>query len=233
MKSVTVFLLLIFSTFSALAQTVYVQASKGSFNDLAIQKFTKRHPKLLLTPTFTGTLNNTFKLGVEHSTLVFTAVSNSSLKGQLVPQAVQALQDYKIDRVLGHVELSIKFCAYILKDESKTPKTVVSHPAALLQISHWVSQNHLQTQDELAGTAVAVKNLSLNEYYSNTLAVGSCQLKYTYKNLELFAENVGNHKKSYTQFLLMKVHKRAQPIAFNSASTELIAKLKGLTLKVE
>ncbi|RYV02649.1 hypothetical protein SOPP22_08990 [Shewanella sp. OPT22] len=207
--------------------------SKGSFNDLAIQKFTKRHPKLLLTPTFTGTLNNTFKLGAEHAKLVFTAVSNSSLKGLLVPQAVQALQDYEIDRVLGHVELPIKFCAFILKDESKTPTTVISHPAALLQISHWVSQNHLQTRDELAGTAVAVKNLSLNEYHSNTLAVGSCQLKHVYTNLKLFAENIGNHKKAHTQFLLMKVHKRAQPIPFNLASAELTVKLEDLTLKVE
>ena len=235
MKYISLLCLAFCLTFPSAAEVVFVQASKGSFNDLAFKKYKKQHNKPELFAKFSGSLTNTFEQGAKNNRLVFTAVANSSINGLLVPQAVKALQRYKIKRVIARIELPIQFCAYVRKNTLTAPKvdSVVSHPAALLQTSQWIKNNKYKTKDELAGTAQAIKNLSLGKYSKSVVAIGSCQAGSTFNNLTLFAKNIGNDKSDRTQFFLMKVEKRTEPIRFESAYTELGHLLRHLNLKKE
>lgn len=228
MKTYYFIQLLLCLSFPVLSQTVYVQASPGSFNDLAFQKLNKRPHQLQLQASFSGSLLNTFKMGNQQNGLVFTAVSNSLIKHHLVPQAVSAVQQYRINTIFQSVSLDIQFCAYVRNSIMKPVNIdiVVSHPAALQQISHWLSKHKYQARNELGGTAKAVKDLSEGKYKANTIAVGACDLEQRFKNISVYANGIGDSKSSKTHFLLMNVKKRKSALSYQQAFLILENKYK-------
>ncbi|MFV0487156.1 MAG: prephenate dehydratase, partial [Vibrio fluvialis] len=56
---------------------IYVQASKGSFNDAAITKLFEQQPALKAEVDFSGTPLNTFMQADLNDALAFSAVENS------------------------------------------------------------------------------------------------------------------------------------------------------------
>ncbi|HDM8216540.1 prephenate dehydratase domain-containing protein [Vibrio campbellii] len=211
-------------------QPVYVQASKGSFNDAAITQLFSQHPELKAPVDFAGTPTNTFKMANERSGLAFSAVENSTIDGRLVQATVEAFQQYKPVDLKGFITTPIEMCVLMNTEDVKTkhPITLIaSHPAALKQINLWKTK---QTKaKELAvpeGTAAAAKQVSERQLPAGSVAIGACVLESTYTNLAVIEKGVQDNKDNKTSFLLMDISKRETPITEAQARKALIAAIK-------
>ncbi|KXO13191.1 Prephenate dehydratase [Moritella sp. JT01] len=203
---------------------VYVQASKGSFNDAAITQLFSLKPKLRAGVTFSGTPKNAFKLADENNQLAFAAVTNSTIKGNLVQASVKAVQEYRIIDVKALISMPIEMCVLMNTDDIKKNneiKYIASHPAALKQIYKWKTSLNVEEISVPEGTAAAAEKVSQNKYPAGTAAIGSCVLESTYPHLAVVAKGVQDNKNNNTTFLLAKVEKRDILLTELEARTEL------------
>lgn len=212
------------ATFAETSDHIYVQASKGSFNDAAISKLFEQQPSLKADVDFSGTPLNTFMQADLHNSLAFSAVENSTIDGRLVQATVEALQQYKLVDIKGFITTPIEMCVLMNRSDadSQHPITLIaSHPAALKQINSW---KHKLGVKELAvpeGTAVAAQRVSNGDMPTGTAAIGACVLEKVYANLVVVEQGVQDNKNNKTSFLLMDVEKRVSPIGEKQARKEL------------
>jgi len=203
---------------------VYVQASKGSFNDAAITQLFSLKPKLRADVIFSGTPKNVFKLANENNELAFAAVTNSTIEGNLVQASVKAVQEYKITDVKALISIPIEMCVLMNTDDIKKKneiKYIASHPAALKQIYKWKTPLNVEEISVPEGTAAAAEKVSQNKYPAGTAAIGSCVLESTYPHLAVVAKGVQDNKNNNTSFLLAKVEKRDTLLTELEARAEL------------
>lgn len=216
--------LLTFSGFACAANHIYVQASKGSFNDTAISKLFEQQPALKADVDFSGTPLNTFMQADLNDGLAFSAVENSTINGRLVQATVEALQQYKVVAVKAFIATPIEMCVLMNTHDVEAKRSIAliaSHPAALKQIDTW--KHHLKAK-ELAvpeGTAAAAQRVSNGEMPDGTAAIGACVLEKVYPNLVVVEQGVQDNKNNKTSFLLMDVEKRISPIGESDARKEL------------
>lgn len=216
--------LLAFSGFACAANHIYVQASKGSFNDAAISKLFEQQPALKADVDFSGTPLNTFMQADLNDGLAFSAVENSTINGRLVQATVEALQQYKVVAVKAFIATPIEMCVLMNTHDVEAKRSITliaSHPAALKQIDTW--KHHLKAK-ELAvpeGTAAAAQRVSDGEMPDGTAAIGACVLEKVYPNLVVVEQGVQDNKNNKTSFLLMDVEKRISPIGESDARKEL------------
>ncbi|GLT19196.1 hypothetical protein GCM10007938_29780 [Vibrio zhanjiangensis] len=215
----------------ALADTnqIFVQASKGSFNDAAISKLFTNKPELKAEVIFAGTPTNTFKLADENKTLAFSAVENSTIEGKLVQATVDALKLYKITQVNAFTTIPIEMCVLMTESDVKQHKAIsaiASHPAALKQINMWKHSLNATELPVPEGTSAAAAKVSQGELPSGTAAIGACVLSTVYPNLIIVEKGVQDNKDNKTSFLLVNVEKRRTPIGENEARQELAKAIK-------
>ncbi|QUM90524.1 prephenate dehydratase [Moritella sp. 36] len=206
------------------SSVVYVQASKGSFNDAAITKLFSLKPKLKSDVEFSGTPKNAFKQADDNNQLAFAAVTNSTITGNLVRASVEAVQEYKIIDVKALISIPIEMCVLMSKsdiDKGVEIKYIASHPAALKQISGWKAPLNAEEIAVPEGTAAAAEKVSNNKYPEGTAAIGSCVLESTYPNISVVAKAVQDNKNNNTSFLLAKVEKRDLALTELEARREL------------
>ncbi len=206
------------------SEQVFVQASKGSFNDAAISKLFASKPELKTEVTFAGTPTNTFKLADESQSLAFSAVENSTIDGRLVQATVDALKLYKITQVKAFTTIPIEMCVlmtYQDVEQHKSISLIASHPAALKQINMWKRTINAKELSVPEGTSAAAKQVSQGELPSGSAAIGACVLSTVYPNLTIVEKGVQDNKDNKTSFLLVDVEKRPTPISENEARQEL------------
>lgn len=206
---------------------IYVQASKGSFNNEAIDKLFEQRPQLQHDTIYAGTPLNVLKSASENHAFAFSAVDNTTINGKLVQATVTAFEQYKPTEVIAYVTMPIEMCVLMNKQDvqSQAPITLIaSHPAALKQIDRWKqSIKGLAEQEIPAGTAEAARKVAQGEMPKGTAAIGSCALASLYPTLSVVQKGVQDNKNNATSFLMMKVAKRDKPISEQAARHELNA----------
>ncbi len=213
-------------TASALSDTIYVQASRGSFNDAAIHKLFKQQPHLTAKIQFSGTPTNAFKLAAEQNALAFVAVMNSTIDGNLVQATVDAMKLYEVQQIKGLITTRVEMCALMhQKDVAQkiAIQLIASHPAALKQINGWKITTHAKELAIPEGTAIAAEKVSTRVLPEGTAAIGACVLTTTYPNLAVVAQGVEDNKDNRTSFILAQVKKRATPLNEEQARQALKA----------
>ena len=220
---------LVFSTTGYAAEQVYVQASKGSFNDAAIQRLFAEQPGLEAAVSFAGTPLNTFEQAVSSEALAFSAVENSTIDGKLVQATVKAFQQYQLVDVKAFITTPIEMC--VLQPKSDAEKgvkinTIASHPAALKQIDSWKHSFNPAELEIPEGTAAAARMVSAGELPSGTAAIGACVLNTVYPNLAIVEQGVQDNKNNKTSFMLMDVEPRSASISEPQARVELAAAIE-------
>lgn len=220
---------LMFSTLTAASESIFAQASRGSFNDAAITKLFEQQPSLSASVTFAGTPSNTFQQSIDNSALAFSAVENSTIDGRLVQATVEAFQQYRLLSVKAFIETPIEMCALMNEQDvaNNTAITMIaSHPAALKQINAWKAGIQPKELEIPEGTAAAAKLVSERELPTGTAAIGACVLDTVYTNLKVVEKGVQDNKNNKTSFLLMKVEPREQTISEAEARKELTAAIE-------
>ncbi|WP_053349482.1 prephenate dehydratase domain-containing protein [Vibrio alginolyticus] len=220
---------LMFSTLTAASESIFAQASRGSFNDAAITKLFEQQPSLSASVTFAGTPSNTFQQSIDNSALAFSAVENSTIDGRLVQATVEAFQQYRLLSVKAFIETPIEMCALMNEQDvaNDTAITMIaSHPAALKQINAWKAGIQPKELEIPEGTAAAAKLVSERELPTGTAAIGACVLDTVYTNLKVVEKGVQDNKNNKTSFLLMKVEPREQTISEAEARKELTAAIE-------
>ncbi|MGI2871306.1 prephenate dehydratase domain-containing protein [Vibrio fluvialis] len=208
---------------------IYVQASKGSFNDAAITKLFEQQPALKAEVDFSGTPLNTFMQADLNDALAFSAVENSTINGRLVQATVEALQQYKIVGVKAFITTPIEMCVLMNSKDVEAKRSIAliaSHPAALKQIDSWKQTLNAKELAVPEGTAAAAQRVSNGEMPDGTAAIGACVLEKVYPNLVVVEQGVQDNKNNKTSFLLMDVEKRVSPIGEADARKELEAAIK-------
>ncbi|WP_275125719.1 prephenate dehydratase domain-containing protein [Vibrio fluvialis] len=208
---------------------IYVQASKGSFNDAAITKLFEQHPALKAEVDFSGTPLNTFMQADLNDALAFSAVENSTINGRLVQATVEALQQYKVVGVKAFITTPIEMCVLMNSKDVEAKRSIAliaSHPAALKQIDSWKQTLNAKELAVPEGTAAAAQRVSNGEMPDGTAAIGACVLEKVYPNLVVVEQGVQDNKNNKTSFLLMDVEKRVSPIGEADARKELEAAIK-------
>ncbi|MCS0290344.1 prephenate dehydratase domain-containing protein [Vibrio alginolyticus] len=220
---------LMFSTLTAASESIFAQASRGSFNDASITKLFEQQPSLSASVTFAGTPSNTFQQSIDNSALAFSAVENSTIDGRLVQATVEAFQQYRLLSVKAFIETPIEMCALMNEQDvaNDTAITMIaSHPAALKQINAWKAGIQPKELEIPEGTAAAAKLVSERELPTGTAAIGACVLDTVYTNLKVVEKGVQDNKNNKTSFLLMKVEPREQTISEAEARKELTAAIE-------
>ena len=209
---------------------IYVQASKGSFNNEAIAKLFAQRPALKHDTIYAGTPLNVMKSASEHDAYAFSAVENTTIKGQLVQATVTAFEHYKPTALQAYVTMPIEMCVLMNKKDvaANTPISLIaSHPAALKQIDRWKhSIKGLKEQAIPAGTAESARRVAQGELPSGTAAIGSCALASLYTNLSIVDKGVQDNQNNATAFIMMKVTKRDHAIGEQAARKALFAAIK-------
>ncbi|WP_274026710.1 prephenate dehydratase domain-containing protein [Vibrio parahaemolyticus] len=220
---------LMFSTLTTASESVFAQASRGSFNDAAITKLFEQQPSLSAPVTFAGTPSNTFQQSIDNSALAFSAVENSTIDGRLVQATVEAFQQYRLLSVKAFIETPIEMCVLMNQQDvaNDTAITMIaSHPAALKQINVWKAGIQPKELEIPEGTAAAAKLVADRELPTGTAAIGACVLDTVYTNLKVVEKGVQDNKNNKTSFLLMKVEPREQTISEAEARKELTAAIE-------
>lgn len=220
---------LMFSTLTTASESVFAQASRGSFNDAAITKLFEQQPSLSASVTFAGTPSNTFQQSIDNSALAFSAVENSTIDGRLVQATVEAFQQYRLLSVKAFIETPIEMCVLMSQQDvaNDTAITMIaSHPAALKQINAWKASIQPKELEIPEGTAAAAKLVANRELPTGTAAIGACVLDTVYTNLKVVEKGVQDNKNNKTSFLLMKVEPREQTISEAEARKELTAAIE-------
>ncbi|EOX4938243.1 prephenate dehydratase [Vibrio alginolyticus] len=220
---------LMFSTLTTASESVFAQASRGSFNDAAITKLFEQQPSLSASVTFAGTPSNTFQQSIDNSALAFSAVENSTIDGRLVQATVEAFQQYRLLSVKAFIETPIEMCVLMNQQDvaNDTAITMIaSHPAALKQINAWKAGIQPKELEIPEGTAAAAKLVADRELPTGTAAIGACVLDTVYTNLKVVEKGVQDNKNNKTSFLLMKVEPREQTISEAEARKELTAAIE-------
>ncbi|MFL0992961.1 prephenate dehydratase domain-containing protein [Vibrio parahaemolyticus] len=220
---------LMFSTLTTASESVFAQASRGSFNDAAITKLFVQQPSLSASVTFAGTPSNTFQQSIDNSALAFSAVENSTIDGRLVQATVEAFQQYRLLSVKAFIETPIEMCVLMNQQDvaNDTAITMIaSHPAALKQINAWKAGIQPKELEIPEGTAAAAKLVANRELPTGTAAIGACVLDTVYTNLKVVEKGVQDNKNNKTSFLLMKVEPRGQTISEAEARKELTAAIE-------
>ncbi|MEE3878313.1 prephenate dehydratase domain-containing protein [Vibrio sp. YYF0003] len=220
---------LMFSTLTTASESVFAQASRGSFNDAAITKLFEQQPSLSASVTFAGTPSNTFQQSIDNSALAFSAVENSTIDGRLVQATVEAFQQYRLLSVKAFIETPIEMCVLMNQRDvaNDTAITMIaSHPAALKQINAWKAGIQPKELEIPEGTAAAAKLVADRELPTGTAAIGACVLDTVYTNLKVVEKGVQDNKNNKTSFLLMKVEPREQTISETEARKELTAAIE-------
>lgn len=203
---------------------VYVHASAGSFNDTAITQLFLNEPSLKDELVFAGSPTNAFQLAAQQNALAFSAVENSTIEGRLVKATVEALEQYKIRKVIAVITIPIEMCVLMNKDELESNQTITqlaSHPAALKQINKWKKNKAIIELEVPKGTAAAAKMVSKKQLLTGTAAIGSCSLASTFTNLSVVEKGIQDNKDNKTTFLLMQIEKRTAKISTAKAKEEL------------
>ncbi|MCG6369717.1 prephenate dehydratase [Vibrio fluvialis] len=216
-------------TMATTGDQIYVQASKGSFNDAAITKLFEQQPALKAEVDFSGTPLNTFMQADLNDALAFSAVENSTINGRLVQATVEALQQYKVVGVKAFITTPIEMCVLMNSKDVKAKRSIAliaSHPAALKQIDSWKQTLNAKELAVPEGTAAAAQRVSNGEMPDGTAAIGACVLEKVYPNLVVVEQGVQDNKNNKTSFLLMDVEKRVSPIGEADARKELEAAIK-------
>ncbi|AEX21521.1 prephenate dehydratase domain-containing protein [Vibrio sp. EJY3] len=220
---------LMFSTLTTASESVFAQASRGSFNDAAITKLFEQQPSLSASVTFAGTPSNTFQQSIDNSALAFSAVENSTIDGRLVQATVEAFQQYRLLSVKAFIETPIEMCVLMNQQDVANDKAIsmiASHPAALKQINTWKTGIQPKELEIPEGTAAAAKLVADRELPTGTAAIGACVLDTVYTNLKVVEKGVQDNKNNKTSFLLMKVEPREQKISEAEARIELTAAIE-------
>ncbi|EJC6828453.1 TPA: prephenate dehydratase [Vibrio parahaemolyticus] len=220
---------LMFSALTTASESVFAQASRGSFNDAAITKLFEQQPSLSASVTFAGTPSNTFQQSIDNSALAFSAVENSTIDGRLVQATVDAFQQYRLLSVKAFIETPIEMCVLMNQQDvaNDTAITMIaSHPAALKQINAWKAGIQPKELEIPEGTAAAAKLVADRELPTGTAAIGACVLDTVYTNLKVVEKGVQDNKNNKTSFLLMKVEPREQTISEAEARKELTAAIE-------
>lgn len=212
------------ATALAATETIYIQASRGSFNDAAIHKLFDQHPQLKSGLEFSGTPVNAFRLADEQHALAFVAVANSTINGKLVQASVDAMKQYQVTDLKGFITTPIEMCVLMNSKDAadKQPISLIaSHPAALKQINGWKATLHAKELEVPEGTAAAAKKVSERALPVGTAAIGACVLDTTYPNLTIVARGVQDNKNNRTSFILADVARRATPVSEEQARAAL------------
>lgn len=215
-------------SFSVIAETtsqVYVQASEGSFNNAAINQLYTKINQQRPNYVFSGTPLQTFTAAETHSAFAFTALENSTIKGNLVQATLKAIQEYKVTEVKAAIRTPIEMCLLRSKTDVSAKQVLIqiaSHPAALKQIDKWKSQyNALEELSIPKGTAEAARMVATGELPSGTGAIGACMLEDLYPQLVVTEKSIQDNKDNRTLFALMKLTIRDLPISEKRANKEL------------
>ncbi len=222
------FALILFSTSSLTGEelSIYVQTSRGSFNhqalELLLQEPIERH-----SVHFCGTLYNALKTATENRSLAFCAVKNTTLPGKFVAATLEALQTFKITKVLGLVEMKIEMALIRHKDAVFEPIThIASHPAALGQISKWKQLHSFPQEIPIPeGTPEAARQLSEGILATHTAVIGSKTLAHLYPNLMCVEDGIQDLEDNTTTFILIETASRDIPTTEEEIKSELEAHL--------
>ncbi|MCY9844017.1 prephenate dehydratase domain-containing protein [Vibrio caribbeanicus] len=215
---------LCFLIFSRGSDTIYVQASKGSFNDAAIHQLFERDKHLQAELNFSGTPINTFMNAHTHGGYAFTAVENSSIDGRLVPATVEALKSFQIEKVIAKTTMPIEMCVLSNRRDVENNigiRKIASHPAALKQILRWKSAFSPEEIEVPEGTASAAEKVALSQLPQGTAAIGPCILDQVYKGLVVVERGIQDNKDNQTTFLLMHVKPRDKNVSEPEVRNEL------------
>ncbi len=206
-------------TLTTQAMPVYVQAGPGSFNHAALDLLAARkHTDY--KRFYSGTPAHTYASAAQAQTWAFSALANSTIKGQLVPAIVDAMRSYQVTELSAAVHMPIEMCVFGLNKTGKITHAA-SHPAALKQIGRWLSAHQIHTKPVPKGTNEAARLLADGQFDQNTVAVGSCALKAVYPQLTLRETGIQDNPDNHTLFGLMKMEKRPQPISEDEARSAL------------
>ncbi|HEY5813721.1 MAG TPA: gamma subclass chorismate mutase AroQ [Terrimicrobiaceae bacterium] len=203
---------------------LYVQAGPGSFNHQALQLVLQRD--ILADPRihFCGTPANTMRQAVDQSGLAFVALKNDLVPGNLVSATVAAVRDFEIVEVFASLSMKIEMCLLrrVEAVKNQVPLTkIASHPSALQQIEDWKQAHRVAEIPIPEGTSEAGRRLSAGEMEPDVGVIGPKLLAEFLPHLVVVEQGIEDRKENYTQFALIKVRQRKEPMTEDQARAEL------------
>ncbi len=209
---------------------IFVQTSPGSFNHHAIDLLRDEDVLQNSAIQFAGPQRDIMQRAVEENGLIFAAVCNDIVKGNLIPSTVEALKDFKIEKLREGIRMKIEMCLLRRKEavSQRLPLfSLVSHPAALKQIGNWLEKTEesagrsLELTEEIGGTSEAARQLSAGELSNLTGVIAPEHSTSIYPGLSVVEKNIQDQDDNYTHFGLMEVSKRETPISEEDAREHL------------
>ncbi|WP_263081653.1 hypothetical protein [Endozoicomonas sp. Mp262] len=214
---------------STMSAAIYVQAAPGSFNHQAITQLYQNHSHEGPAFIFSGTPLKTFEQAWKNSAEAFVALRNDLISGHLVKATVEAIQEYRVIDVTDSISLPIEMCLLRTRksvNQKQSLQVIISHPAALGQITQWKKGKNLEELQEPDGTSIAAKRLAEGKLSERTGAIGPCLLENLYPSLIVVEKGIQDSADNTTLFGQLKVEKREAPIPEDVARRELSEVIK-------
>lgn len=184
--------------------TFGIQGGKGSFNEEAIQYYTKQEGIKKYRVKYLYTSENVLK--ALHKGDIDSgqfAIHNSV--GGIVEESIDAMAKYKF-KIVKEFAIKISHALMIRKDAKFSEiTTIMTHPQVLAQCRSTLSKKYpslKQTsgEKELIDHAVVAKKLSENKLPKSIATMGSKILADLY-DLKIVEDNLQDSKDNYTSFL--------------------------------
>lgn len=198
---------------STQVKKVAIQGMKGSFHEIAAQKFFGREVPIAMCESFLS-LFQTLEQGKADYAVM--AIENS-VAGSILPNyALLRESEY---RIIGDIFLRIEHQLMCLPGQSLADiKEVHSHPMALQQCHNFFRKYpHMRLVEsfDTAGSAQWIKE----EKLQGVAAVAS-DLAAKYFDLEILASGIETNKRNFTRFLILHEQNAARSIVLypNKAS---------------
>lgn len=176
---------------------VAIQGGRGSFHELAANKFFREKHDYVLCETFKSLFDNLKK---EKNNYGVVAIENT-VAGTILPNYAM-LRNSEM-QIIGEVYLRIQQNLMALpRQKIENLKEVHSHPMAILQCHDFFEKYPHIKLIESVDTALSAKWIAENQL-KNIGAIAGANAASLYR-LEILAENIETNKKNFTRFLVIK-----------------------------
>lgn len=194
---------------------------RGAFTELAAYEYFGKAIQLLQVGLFDD---------------VFSAVSEGRATYGIVPientRAGSVHNNY--DLLLEHNcsivgELYLKIAQYLIVNKETSVrhvKRVLSHPQALAQCRHYLSEHQNLKTEETVNTAVAVKMIK-EKKLMDAAAIASMQAAIDF-DMKVIAENIQDDKNNMTRFLILQKEDTAQRKGSKQMKTSIVFSMKNI-----
>ncbi len=190
---------------------IVIQGFKGSFHELAAQKFFGENIECIYTASF----EKLFRTMEQNDADFAVMAIENSVAGSILPNYAR-LRDSEIE-VFGEVYIHISMNLMALKGQRLSDiKEVHSHPMALLQCSKFFREHHSIRLVESEDTALSAKLIADNKVLERGALAGAHVAEMF--DLEILNESIETNPRNFTRFLVLRNKSEHTEENFNKAT---------------